>query len=495
MNHSPLVSVIVPVYNMEQYLGETLDSVLASDYPSFEVIVMDDGSKDSSLQIAKAYASKDARVKAYTQPNAGACAARNHAIALAEGELILPFDADDKMCSNFISDAVGAISRDPEVKVVCPKAEFFGERTGSWNLLPFSLNLLARKNMIPICSLYYKSDWKRVGGYAREITAREDWAFWIAVLKDGGKVITLSRLSLYYRVRSGSKRITDRLQKKKVIDYLNKSYPEFFERELGGPLHYRRTWSKLINKVYRFFHPRLIFVNKEYEGFADFVKALPVYFRNGDGKVIHQGRNELREINYKGTDLVIKSFCKPNLLNQIVYGLIRSSKAQRSYEYAELLLRSGIGTPRPVGYYTERNGLFFTRSYYVSLKSECPYTYRDFKTHSFSRFTEILEAISRTTARMHDFGYLHKDYSAGNILFRDDTEEISIEVIDLNRLSFGKVDMEKGCKNFERLPSTDEMLSVLAKAYAQARGFDPDTCFSLMRQYIDIEEEKRARKR
>lgn len=45
MENSPLVSVIVPVYNMEQYLGETLDSVLASDYPSFEVVVMDDGSK------------------------------------------------------------------------------------------------------------------------------------------------------------------------------------------------------------------------------------------------------------------------------------------------------------------------------------------------------------------------------------------------------------------------------------------------------------------
>ncbi len=137
MEHSPLVSVIVPVYNMEQYLGETLDSVLASDYPSFEVVVMDDGSKDASLEIAKEYARKDPRVKVHTQPNAGACAARNHAIALAEGELILPFDADDKMCPNFIGDAVKAIMADAEVVVVCPKAEFFGERTGNWNLPPF----------------------------------------------------------------------------------------------------------------------------------------------------------------------------------------------------------------------------------------------------------------------------------------------------------------------------------------------------------------------
>lgn len=488
MENSPLVSVIVPVYNMEQYLGETLDSVLASDYPSFEVVVMDDGSKDASLEIAKEYARKDPRVKVHTQPNAGACAARNHAIALAEGELILPFDADDKMCPNFISDAVKAIVVDDEVKVVCPKAEFFGERKGSWNLAPFSLNLLARKNMIPICSLYYKRDWERVGGYAKEITAREDWAFWIAVLKDGGKVVSLPRLSMYYRVRGGSKRVTDRLQKKKVIDYLNRSYPEFFERELGGPLRYKRTWSKLTNRIYRVFHPRVVFVNEAYKGLSDFVKVLPVHFKNGDGEVIYKGRNELREFNCKGLNLVVKSFRKPNLVNQIVYGLFRSSKAERSYEYADMLLKSGIGSPYPVAYYTERTGLFFTRSYYVSLKSECPYTYYDLVKTDFPGQEQILRAIARTTAAMHEHGYLHKDYSRGNILFKETDGGVKVEIIDLNRIRFMEIGMEVGCKNFERLPGTQKMFTVLADEYAKARGFDFYKCFQLMRLYAGIEE-------
>ena len=80
-----LVSVIIPVYNMEKFLRETLDSVLASDYPNFEVVLMDDGSSDTSLQIAQEYASKDKRIQVHVQANAGPCVARNHAISLASG--------------------------------------------------------------------------------------------------------------------------------------------------------------------------------------------------------------------------------------------------------------------------------------------------------------------------------------------------------------------------------------------------------------------------
>lgn len=491
MERSPLVSVIVPVYNMEQYLGETLDSVLASDYPSFEVIVMDDGSKDASLLVAKEYARKDTRIKVYTQPNAGACAARNHAISLAEGELILPVDADNTITPEFIRKAVEVIVQDEDIKVVSPRADFFGDRSGEWLLPPFSLKLLARKNIMDTCALYKKSDWVRVKGYCEEIIAREDWDFWISVLKEGGKVVRLPAISLHYRIRNSSKRVTDRSLKKHVINVLNKRHPEFFERELGGPLHYRRTWSRLLNKIDRLFRPRRVYVNPDYSHLADFIKTLSVHFKNGEGTVIYKGRNELREFEKDGVNLVVKSFCTPNIINRIVYGLFRSSKAERSYRYAEMFLKSGIGTPVPVGYYTERAGLLFSKSYYVCLKSECPYTYRDFKIRTFPRCTEILQTIGRITARIHEAGYLHNDYSAGNILFRDDREQIEVEVIDLNRMSFGKVDMVKGCKNFERLPGTDEMLSVLATTYAEVRGFDPETCSRLIKQYVEIEEKKR----
>ncbi|WP_320989531.1 glycosyltransferase [Bacteroides sp.] len=476
----PLVSVVIPVYNMEEFLEETLDSVLSSDYPNFEVIVMDDGSKDRSFEIAESYKSRYENVRVYTQANSGVATARNHAISKAGGVYILPVDADNRISKELIHSAVDILESDPEVKVVCPRAEFFGDRSGEWVLPPFSLSLLARKNMMDTCAVYRKSEWERIGGYCAEIVAREDWEFWISMLKDGGKVVKLPEIGLFYRVREQSKRVTDRLLKKHVIDVLNRRHPDFFERELGGPLRYQRSWSRLINRISRIIHPRRVFVGDDFQDLSSFVRVLPVHFENG-GTLIYEGRNKLKEFEIHGRKLIVKSYQLPHLINRIVYNSFRASKARRSYQYAQMLRKAGIGSPAPVGFYSTGTWLLFGRSYFVSLKSECPYTYRNLLEETFTGDKEkVLRAIARTTAALHENGFLHKDYSGGNILFRETDKGIEVEIIDLNRMRFGKVDIETGCKNFERLPGTHEMFVILADEYAKVRGFDADRCLELI---------------
>ncbi|MGH6558666.1 glycosyltransferase [Bacteroides hominis] len=476
----PLVSVVIPVYNMEEFLEETLDSVLSSDYPNFEVIVMDDGSKDRSLEIAESYKSRYENVRVYTQANSGVATARNHAISKAGGVYILPVDADNRISKELIHSAVDILESDPEVKVVCPRAEFFGDRSGEWVLPPFSLSLLARKNMMDTCAVYRKSEWERIGGYCAEIVAREDWEFWISMLKDGGKVVKLPEIGLFYRVREQSKRVTDRLLKKHVIDVLNRRHPDFFERELGGPLRYQRSWSRLINRISRIIHPRRVFIGDDFQDLSSFVRVLPVHFENG-GTLIYEGRNKLKEFEIHGRKLIVKSYQLPHLINRIVYNSFRASKARRSYQYAQMLRKAGIGSPAPVGFYSTGTWLLFGRSYFVSLKSECPYTYRNLLEETFTGDKEkVLRAIARTTAALHENGFLHKDYSGGNILFRETDKGIEVEIIDLNRMRFGKVDIETGCKNFERLPGTYEMFVILADEYAKVRGFDADRCLELI---------------
>lgn len=100
MKASPVVSVIIPVYNVEKYLPRCLDSVLGQSCRNIEVICVDDGSTDSSPEILQRYADRDDRVRVLTQKNLGVSAARNAGIAVATGKWVAFVDSDDEVMPN-----------------------------------------------------------------------------------------------------------------------------------------------------------------------------------------------------------------------------------------------------------------------------------------------------------------------------------------------------------------------------------------------------------
>ena len=91
----PTFSIVVPVYNTEKYIGECIDSILSQSYSDFEVIIVDDGSHDSSLDICRKYESRDGRIKVIHKENGGVSSARNMGIDAAAGKYITFIDADD----------------------------------------------------------------------------------------------------------------------------------------------------------------------------------------------------------------------------------------------------------------------------------------------------------------------------------------------------------------------------------------------------------------
>jgi glycosyltransferase involved in cell wall biosynthesis len=107
----PLVSVVVPVYNVEGFLREALDSLFAQDYEPFEVVVVDDGSTDGSGTIARSYP----EVRYLRQENQGPAAARNAGIAAARGEIVAFADADDVQLPTRLSVQVGHLTERPEI--------------------------------------------------------------------------------------------------------------------------------------------------------------------------------------------------------------------------------------------------------------------------------------------------------------------------------------------------------------------------------------------
>lgn len=101
-NNKVLVSIIIPVYNVEKYLTECLNSILNQSYQNIEIIIINDGSIDNSVNIAKQYATIDSRIKIIDQKNSGVSAARNKGIEIAKGDYICFADADDYLMPDYI---------------------------------------------------------------------------------------------------------------------------------------------------------------------------------------------------------------------------------------------------------------------------------------------------------------------------------------------------------------------------------------------------------
>lgn len=249
-----LVSIIIPCYNHAAFLEQTVLSVMASDYPSLEIIIVDDGSNDDSVKVGQRLSEKYQIVKAIQQINQGPAAARNNGIKMASGNFILPLDADDLIATHYISRAMLEF-KDEKVSLVYCNAEFFGEKTGEWKLKTFSLRSLAQDNMIFCSAIYRKKDWESAGGYDERMTwGWEDWEFWISLLKNEGKVVKLPFTGFYYRVRKNSRRkSTDKGAKLKTIQLINSKHQDFLYKYLKGPLHYQRSWSKRINIIKQLF--------------------------------------------------------------------------------------------------------------------------------------------------------------------------------------------------------------------------------------------------
>ena len=441
----PLVSVIVPLYNAAPYIGEALESILASTYRPIEVVVVDDGSTDNSLSEAQAFAKSHSEVRVLSQSNAGVSAARNHAIREAKGLYILPVDADDKISADFIAQAVDAMQEG--VRVVGCRAEFFGARQGEWKLPEFSHALLARKNMIPITSLFRKDDWQQVGGFCEEEIYREDWSFWISLMELGGTYVRLDEIGLFYRVLPSSRRKQAKAQKRIIVDAINRLHPAYMQQYLGGPLHYHRSWSQFIN----------FFRSEKQEG---------EWQKWQEGEVIFQRRNTLRLID----GAVVKQFATPGIWKGILYGWFGKSKARRSYEYAQRMMDL---TPNPIAYREVRVCGVLRESWYACKKSDCTHTFNELiGAPDFPNREQILQAIGRFTAELHQRGIWHRDYSGGNILFNEDGSRV--EVIDLNRIRFcAHLTREQRLRNFERLNIDKEALTSMAHAYSKVMGEEP----------------------
>lgn len=205
-------------------------------------------------------------------------------------------------------------------------------------------------------------------------------------------------------------------------------------------------------------------LNDAYPSFKDFVFNIKSYFQINTS-TIHKARNELKIINHNKLDTVVKSFKKPNIVNQVAYTFFRDSKAKKSYLNS---LKLKNLTPSPIAYiefYT--NGLI-NESYFISERFNYDFTIREpLLDDGFEDKEEILRAFARFTLELHDAQIFHDDYSPGNILIKKENSSFSFKVVDINRMKFFDLDEEARAKNFSKLWARNDELEIIADEYTK----------------------------
>ena len=208
---SPKVSILIPCYNSERFVAETLDSCLAQTYRNIEIIVVDDGSTDNSFAIAKSFESNI--IKVYRQDNSGACAARNYAFRKSSGEYIVYLDADDIINPSFAEEHIIRLCdanercisfgkwdkfRSSITETTFPSRHFYKDYIDPFQLL---IDLWETGSMLQTsCYMVSRQLVYESGGWKENLLMNQDGDFFSRILMIASKAYFISNAKVYYRI-------------------------------------------------------------------------------------------------------------------------------------------------------------------------------------------------------------------------------------------------------------------------------------------------------
>ncbi len=209
MDNGHLISVIVPCYNQAQYLDACLQSILDQTYQNWECIIVNDGSKDHTEDVAKKWVERDSRFIYYYKENTGVSSARNFGLALTTGEWIQFLDCDDKIDTDKFKFASGYFdSKD----LIISNYQLFNEEELLDDYCSFINEELTFRNIlfnwdenytIPIhCAIFRKS--LISNNFDENIHTREDFIFWLYFMQKNPRYIITQTRQAFYRMHNNS---------------------------------------------------------------------------------------------------------------------------------------------------------------------------------------------------------------------------------------------------------------------------------------------------
>ncbi len=234
---TPLLSIVMPVYNGEYYLQEAIDSLLGQTFIDFELIIVDDGSTDKTKDILENL--NDRRVQTIiNKKNEGIVQSRNRGLAVARGKYYAPFDADDVAHPKKFEIQITFLEKHPEFSMI---GSYALNMNAAGEVLPTSVRLPADPDSIPAILLFRnyfiqssivtRRDCLPASGYQQGFEIGEDWLMWIELSKKG-KLWNLPEYLVFKRTHSNNAGSSD---SQKLMSFDKKVYQKIFT-DLAFPL-------------------------------------------------------------------------------------------------------------------------------------------------------------------------------------------------------------------------------------------------------------------
>ena len=233
-------SIIIPVYNVEQYLRACLDSVLAQTFSDWEAVCVNDGSTDGSLSVLEEYEKKDHRLRIISQPNGGLSAARNTGLQAATGDYVVFVDSDDWVEASMLNTLAKVTDGNDMVCFACRRTDnnahdtLQPEQSGGWEY--YNRHALEHREVAFVCvwqRCYRREFLIEDGLNFREGILHEDNEFTPRAFLKAKKVIVIPDVLYNYRMRPGSIMATRGMKSKESLITIGNELSALFNKEKG----------------------------------------------------------------------------------------------------------------------------------------------------------------------------------------------------------------------------------------------------------------------
>jgi len=228
MQNNSYISVVLPVYNQEKYIAETIESVLSQTYTNFEFLILDDGSTDNSAEIIRIYAAKDTRIKAYFEPNSGKSDATNNLVSKSIGAWCAFLDADDVMMPQRIERQLSFHAANPKANASSSNCYYINENGNMFGTQRYSgLATLeefkqAAETEVITCAysglMVAKEAFVAIGGLRSKYEPCEDFEFFNRLAEKGFVLLVIPEVLMKYRMHPSAVTVRKPLL---VLDTIN----------------------------------------------------------------------------------------------------------------------------------------------------------------------------------------------------------------------------------------------------------------------------------